>query len=418
MVMFSELRRFRLQDEQRRTAQFRDLAVDLSARDYPPVTRLFFRGRGKQQMELPWEAVTSFDLRGNRIVVKDLTAGRGAPPDALVRSVLLDRDIMDALVLDLANRHAMRANDLWLEYHEDRLWLDAADISPWAVLRRLGRGWLGRGGDRHLLDWKDVEFLRGDPKAALAGRDYHRRVASLQPSEIARLLDAVPYLHAAELLTLISDEFAADTLEVMKAERQTQVFEELDDDQALRLLALMAPNLAADLLGRLQPERAQQFLEALPMERRALIIDLLRYPEDSAGGIMTNQLVTVCGDLTVGEARLAIRDELRDPDFVYYVYVLDGLNSEARRLEGVVTLRDLLVREEHERISDVMQRSVATLEPLMPAIDAARRVADQHLAALPVIGQDRRLLGAVTAETALLTISPPSMSGEEPRVFT
>src|SRR5205823_3715705 len=133
-------------------------------------------------------------------------------------------------------------------------------------------------------------------------------------------------------LTLISDEFAADTLEVMKAERQTQVFEELDEDQALRLLALMAPDLAADLLGRLHPERAQHFLEALAVERRALIIDLLRYPEDTAAGIMTNQVVTLTPDLTVSEARRAIRDELREPDFVYYVYVLD--NPESRHLEG------------------------------------------------------------------------------------
>jgi Mg/Co/Ni transporter MgtE len=202
----------------------------------------------------------------------------------------------------------------------------------------------------------------------------------------------------------------------MKPERQTQVFEELDDDQGLRLLALMAPDLAADLLGRLQPERAQHLLDALPIERRALIIDLLRYPEDSAGGIMTNQVVTVTGDLTVGEARRAIRDELREPDFVYYVYVLD--NPEARRLEGVVTLRDLLVRDEDERIGDVMQRFVATLEPLMPAAEAARRVADQHLAALPVIGQDGRLLGAVTADAAVAQIVPATWREQAPRVFS
>jgi magnesium transporter len=416
MVMFSELRRFRLVDERRRGAQLRDVAVDLSAGDYPPVTRLFFRAQGKQQRELPWDAVTSFDVRRRRMVVKDLTVGRAAPPDALKQSVLLSRDIMDALVLDLANRHAMRANDLWLRNQDGRLWLAAADISPWAVLRRLGRGLLGRGGESHLLDWKEVEFLRGDPKAALEGRDYHRRVASLQPSEIARLLDAVPYLHAAELLTLISDPFAADTLEVMKPERQTQVFEELDEDQAVRLLALMAPESATDLLGRLQPERAERFLDALPPERRAPIIDLLRYPEDTAGGIMTNQLVTITADLTVAEARRQIRDALREPDFVYYIYVLE--DAESRALAGVVTLRDLLVWDEDARVGDVMQRSVATLEPLMPADAAARRVADQHLAALPVVGQDRRLLGAVTADAALIQISPPSMSGEEPRVFT
>jgi CBS domain-containing protein len=414
--MFSELRRFRLEDERHRAAQLRDVAVDLSAGDYPPVTRIFYRGQAKQQSELPWDAVTSLDVRRRRMLVTDLTAGRAAPAEALKQSVLLSRDIMDAMVLDLANRHAMRANDLWLRSDSGRLWLGAADISPWAVLRRLGRGYLGRGGEHHLLDWKDVEFLRGDPKGALEGRDYHRRVASLQPSEIARLLDAVPYLHAAELLTLISDPFAADTLEVMKAERQTQVFEELDEDQAVRLLALMAPESATDLLGRLQPERAERFLDALPPERRAPIIDLLRYPEDTAGGIMTNQLVTVTRDLTVGEARHQIRDALREPDFVYYVYVLE--DSESRTLAGVVTLRDLLVWDEGERLADRMQRAVATLQPLMPAIEAARRVADQHLAALPVVGQNRRLLGAVTADAALIQISPPSMSGEEPRVFT
>jgi magnesium transporter len=88
------------------------------------------------------------------------------------------------------------------------------------------------------------------------------------------------------------------------------------------------------------------------------------------------------------------------------------------RVVGVVTLRDLLVRDEEERIADVMQRGVVMLDPLLPAADAARRVADQHLAALPVVGQDGRLLGAITVDAALLTISPPSMSGEEPRVFT
>jgi hypothetical protein len=130
---------------------------------------------------------------------------------------------MDALILDIAQRQSMRANDLWLEELGGHLVLSAADISPWAVLRRLGHGMLGRGEKGRLLDWRDVEFLRGHPRAALEGHDYHRRVARLQPSEIAHLLDAVPYLHAAELLTLISDALAADTLEVMGPERQVQV---------------------------------------------------------------------------------------------------------------------------------------------------------------------------------------------------
>jgi hypothetical protein len=95
MVLFSELRRFRLEDERRRVARLRDLAVDLSARDYPPVTRLFYRGTfsasARQQSELPWQAVRSFDPRRRRIVVADLAAGRAAgsgPADGRAAVVL------------------------------------------------------------------------------------------------------------------------------------------------------------------------------------------------------------------------------------------------------------------------------------------------------------------------------------------
>ncbi|HTD78206.1 MAG TPA: hypothetical protein VK898_11265, partial [Chloroflexota bacterium] len=112
--MLSELRRLRLVDGQRRAARLVDLVVDLSAGDYPPVTRLLFRdGRGRQ-MALPWEAVIDTSWRLARLRVTDLATARAAPAESLARSVLLVRDVMDALVLDVVERHAMRANDLWL----------------------------------------------------------------------------------------------------------------------------------------------------------------------------------------------------------------------------------------------------------------------------------------------------------------
>jgi CBS domain-containing protein len=416
MVMFSELRRFRVRDQDHHEARLTDLALDLSAAEYPRVTKVFFRRGVKRHLELPWSAVKSIDWRLKRINVTDLEAGQAAPHDALQRTVLIDRDMMDALILDMPARQSMRANDLWLYEEGGALFLRAADISPWAVLRRLGRGFLGHGVDRRLLDWRDVEFLRGDPQAARDGRDYHRRVALLHAAEIAHLLDAVPYLHAAELLTLIPDPLAADTLEVMAADRQVQVFEELPDDQQLRLLQLMAPNNVADLLGRLGPDRAKQALNALPANRREPVIDLLRYPEDTAGGIMTNDVVMVRFDLDAAGAREEVRDKLADPDFVYYLYVVDDL--QARRLQGVLTLRDLLLAQDTDAVRDLMRKHVDTLDPLMSASAAARHVADQHLAALPVVSKDGRLLGAVTADAALLQLSPASAASDQPRVFT
>src|SRR5579859_3241155 len=185
MVMLSQLLRHRLVDRHGQRAHLVDLAVDLSAGDYPPVTRLFYRGSRGRQMELPWAAVVSSDWRLGRLRVTDLSSGRAAPPEALKRTVLLRRDIRDALLLDVVQRHTMRANDLWLHQDDGRLWLRGADISPWAVLRRLGRGLLGGGHGRRVVDWAQIEFLRGDPRAALAGDDYHRRIARLAPAAIA-----------------------------------------------------------------------------------------------------------------------------------------------------------------------------------------------------------------------------------------
>jgi hypothetical protein len=267
--------------------------VDPASGDYPPVSSLLVRSRGKQPSTLAWEQVRTVDWRRRRVVVRDLDGGRAAPAEALVRTVLAKRDIMDALVVDVGRRQTLRANDLWFREAGGQLWLAGADASPWAVIRRLGRGLLGRGREPRLVDWKDLEFLRGDPHTAREGRDYHRQITRLQPAEIARLADALPYLHAAELLTLIPDPIAADTLEVMTTDRQAQVIQVLDEEQAVRLLALMAPDAAADLFGSLKPERARCLLLQLPMEQRQLIVDLLRYPDDTAGGIMTNQLVCV-----------------------------------------------------------------------------------------------------------------------------
>jgi CBS domain-containing protein len=416
MVMLSELRRMRLLDDQRRRARLVDLVVDLSTADYPPVTRVLFRdGRGKQ-MALPWEAVTDIRWRLAHIRVTDLATARAAPPESLARSVLLVRDIMDALVLDVVERHAMRANDLWLRLEDGRLWLRAADVSPWAVLRRLGRGLLGRGGERHLVDWGDIEFLRGNPRAAQAGGDYHRRITRLTPPAIARLAAEVPYHHAAELLTLIPDAVAADTLETMAPERQLQVFEDLDEDQAVRLLALMAPDLATDLVGRLQPAYAQRCLESLPPARAARIIELLRYPEDSAGGLMTNEFPVVAAQLTVAQARAALRDALSTPDFAYYVYVVDDLDSH--HLEGVVTLRDLIVASDDAPLCEVMRRQLLTIDALDSALAAAWQVIEQHLAALPVVARDGRLLGVVTVDAAVAQVAPVPWRQDAPRLFS
>ena len=415
MFMLSGLRRYRVVDAHQQRAKLADLVIDLSVADDPPITSILLKGPSRQLFQLPAAAIRRVDLDRRRLEIDDLRTAQPVDAEQLEQAALLIRDVRDALVLDLSNCEATRVNDLWLEEVDQRLVLRAVDLSPWAVIRWIGRGWLGGGSPTNCLDWQHVEFLRGDPHIARREGDVHR-VDQLHPPEVARMVDALPYLHAAELLSLTEDPVAADALETMTIERQVQVFEEIAPAQGARLLALMAPDLAADLVGRLDPRLAQSYLEMLPATRREQVVALLAYPPDTAGGIMTNDVISIGAELTVARARRELQDQLARPDFVYYVYVVD--QTQAQRLLGVVTLRDLLVADESVSMAEIMLEELMTLDPFDSATKAARTVADSHLAALPVVGRDRQLLGAVTFDAALQQLAPPSWRDQAPRLFS
>lgn len=416
MVMLSQLQRFTLRDEQGRHARLRDLSVALLDGDYPPVTRLYFLKLNKQRHSLSWEKVKAIDWPSGQIRVASLDESVGESTGSMAKEVLLSDGILDALVLDLQNRRATRANDLWLEENDGNLLLHSADTSFSAMLRRLTGGRLGGIAKNALCDWKYVEFLRGDPEAVRSEAGQHLRISRLPAGEIARLTDSLPYLHAAELITLLADSKAAHTLEAMSPERQLQVFEELDEDQGLRLLALMAPDLATDLVARLQTQAMRHYLERLPRKQAERIIELLRYPENTVGGIMTNDVVYARGSLTVAEARETLRGPLKNPHFVYLIYIVDDESS--RRLRGMISLRTLLTADGEPRLEEIMDPYVTTLQPLGGADENAYRVINSHMAALPVVGEEGQLLGVVTVDAAVAQVAPRSWSQRAPRIFT
>jgi magnesium transporter len=131
---------------------------------------------------------------------------------------------------------------------------------------------------------------------------------------------------------------------------------------------------------------------------------------------MTNDVPILPAKLTVAEARSALLEQLKGPDFVYYIYIVDDL--ESRGLRGVITMRHLLIARDDQRVEELMRTDMETIHALEPAVTAAHRVVDNHLAALPVVGKDGRLLGGVTADSAIALIAPASWRQQAPRVFS
>ncbi len=414
MVMLSDLLRFQVKDDHGNELRLVDLAIHELDIDYPRISSLILGPGVSGKIILTWEEVKAIDLTNRKLHVNELRQAK--EQDEPLQTVRLRRDVLDALILDLQNRRVTRANDLWLEQDAKHLRLSAADTGAKAILRRLMRGRY-RGIDRStLFDWKYVEFLRGDPGAVDAGAGYHRRITHLPPGEIALLASTLPYLHAAELLELLPAQLAADTLEVMSLERQLQVFEELDENSALQILQHMAPDIATDILGRVETELTRYYLNRLPRKSAELIVDLLRYPENTVGGIMANDVVTLSPTLKVHEAHLILREKLKEPDFVYFLYVVD--EEAPHKLRGVLSLRQFVMAEEHQTIAEIMNPYLITLSPLDSPQEAGYRLLNSQLAALPVVGSEGQLLGRVTIDAAVSQVAPSSWRAQAPRVFS
>ena len=413
MVMLTQILRYDVSDRAGRSARVADLCIDLLEEDYPTVTHILFDHGGKLcQEEL--SNVAEFDWANKRILMEDLDHCEEQKEED--KHVLLVRDIMDALVLDLLGRRTTRVCDLRLLEEDGVLRLVGADAGLGAMIRRVTGGRIGRVEKESLFDWKYVEFLRGDPSAVDSGAGYRLRINRLPAGEIARLADYVPYLHAAELLNLLPDDKAADVLQSMPIERQLQVVEELPEDEAVGLLERMSPDLATDLIGRLHLDTMRKYLAKLPSERREKIVQLLRYPENSVGGVMTNDIVIVPADLTVGEAQSHIHEQIRHINFISLVFIVDRESED--KLRGVISLREVLSADPEESLEREMDPYVATLTPFESAREAAHRIVSGQLEAMPVVGAGGKLIGAMTISSAISQLVPASSGLRGVRVLS
>jgi magnesium transporter len=163
------------------------------------------------------------------------------------------------------------------------------------------------------------------------------------------------------------------------------------------LLAELADDDAADLIGELEPPEQKRILEALPAGDADDLIGLLKYEEDSAGGLMTTELVALNASLTAGEAIEEVRRQGREVEDFYTVFVVD----EARRLLGTLRLDDLVIADPGSRVAELVEDAVATVHPDEDQEEVGRLISRYNLAAIPVVGDDGKLLGRITFDDVI-----------------
>ena len=131
---------------------------------------------------------------------------------------------------------------------------------------------------------------------------------------------------------------------------------------------------------------------------------------------MTNDVVTVAPQWKIGKARSVLRETLKEPDFVYFVYAVE--DQPPHKLRGVLSLRQFLTAEDDQTVEELMNPYLLALSPLDSSTEAGYRLLNSQLAALPVIGKDGELLGTVTIDAAVSQVAPRSWRAQAPKVFS
>lgn len=235
--------------------------------------------------------------------------------------------------------------------------------------------------------------------------------SALAEAELRELLDRHPNRDVTEALIALSDQELADLVAQLSDQIVADLLAELAPIEGAALLLRLTRVRAADVLEEMDPDDAADLMLAVgevdeqaaadlltemePLEAGD-VRELLRYPDDTAGGIMTTQVVTVRPDMTAAEALLAVRRlaEEERTETVYYLYVTEP----DRKLLGVLSLRELVLAPPRARLETVMRRSFAAVPPEMDQEEVARLLIAKNLLALPVVDGDGRLLGIVTSD--------------------
>jgi Mg/Co/Ni transporter MgtE len=278
-----------------------------------------------------------------------------------------------------------------------------------------------------LIAWADVDPLASDvPDVRL--RLSHERLALLNPVDIAHIIDELSYSQGAEIIESLDDETAADTLQEIDEERQADIVETMDQERAADILEEMDPDDAADLLADLDEVQAEDLLRRMDRDEAEDVEELLAYPEDSAGGMMTSQFVTVPQWFTVDQTIQFMRQLEDPPDLIDYLFVVEEegpaaswsqiRSEEGGRLVGIVSLRDLLLSPGDRPLSGLMVTDFVWVSPEESREKAARMMAEYNLMALPVLDERERMLGIITVDDAMEILLPEPLLRRVPSLFS
>jgi len=372
---------------------------------FPRVTGLLVKvtaDGGKEQVILMGE----IDLIGRQFVSTRTTRDQVVFTTLRGEEVLLGRDVMDQQIVDLEGARVIRVNDLKLAKVEQDVRLIAADVGFRGILRRLKLekmvesflGLFGKKIPEQLIGWDHVQSLAKGQITVPS-----RSLADLHPADIAQVISQVQTEKRTEIFSALTEKTAAEALHELEPLLGAVLISALDTKKALRILEKMPVDEVADIIGDLPQEKAEELLRLMRVRRSEEVKKLLKHRDETAGGLMTTEFITLPQDLTVEQVIARLRELAPNAETIYYLYVIDG----AGKLVGVLSLRNLIIAPPEKKIEEIMIKDCITVYPEMNQKEVADIISKYNLLAVPVVDKEGKILGIVTVDDVMDFILPP-----------
>ncbi|MDD3165617.1 MAG: magnesium transporter [Oscillospiraceae bacterium] len=219
---------------------------------------------------------------------------------------------------------------------------------------------------------------------------------TMNPADIATLFGDLEYSKLPLLYRLLPKELAAETFIEMESDAQEMLIQGFSDKELRDVLDELYVDDAVDLVEEMPANVVKRILHEAAPEMRKQINELLRYPDDSAGSIMTTEFVTLWPDLTIEEAIKRIRRTGLDKETINTCYV-----TQNRKLVGVATIRVILLADDAELIGNIMEENVISVTTMTDQEDVVQTLSKYDFTAVPVVDGENRLVGIITIDDAM-----------------
>ena len=316
------------------------------------------------------------------------------------------KDLLDQQIIDTQGRKVVRVNDLDLVEQRTNahveLRITRVDVGLTGAVGRLLQGLAPHAAIRKIQDklpprlipWEFVNLIEPDPLRRVKLRLTSNRLTRMHPADLAELMEELSPAERTSIIESLDEETAAEVLAELDKRLQTQVVEKLNPGKAAEIIEEMSPDAAADLIANLAPDTSQEVLQEMGHREAEEVEELLRFGENSAGGMMTTEMIVVGEDATRGEVVDHIRFHEISPDQLDTIVLID----RDAVLAGVVPVSRLLLASSDQRVSELVFEPKLSVSPETEDNEVFELFDKYNLRSLTVVDAENRPIGAITVD--------------------